>query len=278
MGDYQQAPVATAPADVEKFLEESQMEGRSPLDEVNAHRDGYATSSSRGPRFRHLPAPEEPRYVSRYGAGQPVLATRLDTNNDLRLVAPDNEGAFALTASPKGDLDPALATNLVPYPYVKAYRPEQRLRAVSVTTECHSIPKNLERRGLMDLVEAVDIDKPFDYKVSATLAQLRTMCVARHLPTFGTRDQLLERLTMNDMTSRRRRFKKKWITKDLQSVGVEVEQGFFKRMPNLKNVLFSMLPDEYLKEECEVRGLPYENRQQAVKELQTFGWKLKESD
>lgn len=278
IGDYQQAPVATAPADVEKFLEETQMEGRSPLDEVNAHRDGYATSSSRGPRFRHLPAPEEPRYMSRYGAGQPVLATRLDTNNDLRLIPPDTDGAFALIASPKGDLDPAMVTNLVPYPYVKAIRPEQRLRAVSVNTENHSIPRALERKGFMNVVEAVDVDGPYDSKANATLTELRNMCIGRHLPTFGTREELRERVIINDSLSTDRAAKIRWMTKALKAAGVEVPQGFFERMGNkLKQVFFAMLPDEYLKWECEIRGIPYDDREHGVIQIQEFGMQFRKN-
>lgn len=267
--DYIQAPVATSPTDVASFLKDaSDMNGLSPLDGLNAHRDGYATSASRGPRFRHLPAPDAIGLSPQCGSGQPALASRIPTNEDVRLVPIDNDGAFKLTASPKGDLDPALATNLVPYPYVKAYRPEQRLRAVSVGTDFKGIVKSLERSGLWHTVGAESEEE--GYKMLSE-SELRDQCARRCLPTFGTRMQLLERIQMDSFIGVK--YKVDWARKELNKLGVEVTKDALAKTKDVKLHFFSLLPDEYLEKECSFRNIPFKGRplEEVLGKLQKYG-------
>jgi len=200
-------------------------------------------------RFRHLPPPRE-SYSSRHGAFQPKLLSRLDGSEDLR-VSPGMGAELPPTAD---------TTCLVPEPYCQAIRPDQRVRAAAAISDDEEITRSLEKENRWHSQRKGSFDHSgrFRYSTDAELQKelLHTTNSWETDPVSGNREALMARL-------RRRKDPTAWSKSELSDIMLELRLPAGLSRNQLLEAIsaswdenkFSMLSEEELRRECEVRKL-----------------------
>lgn len=148
----------------------------------SAHRDGFGKLGGGGLRYDHLPPPVDKPFSMKAGACQPVLRSRLDPANDIRM----QRRKTVLTDSNKvtGELE---FECLVPAPFCRAVRADSRVRANSVSVAFEPTSRSLERSGLWQ----ADVDE-----TRLEMHQLRAMCIRLNRLVSGSREELEERIKL----------------------------------------------------------------------------------
>eukprot|EP00930_Biecheleria_cincta_P084990 TRINITY_DN74411_c0_g1_i1.p1 TRINITY_DN74411_c0_g1~~TRINITY_DN74411_c0_g1_i1.p1 ORF type:complete len:394 (+),score=32.25 TRINITY_DN74411_c0_g1_i1:32-1213(+) len=152
----------------------------------SSHRENYGDSSRRGPRFSNLPPPEDGAYNCLAGAAQPTLTSRLDPSADIRLA----------NGVPFGASLPNTADNvcLVPEPYCRTIRPDQRVRAAAARQRQDDILPSLEKQHRL-FTPKIDNPESQRYVRYFSDTQLRKRLQDHNLPVSGSRRELMDRFS-----------------------------------------------------------------------------------
>ncbi|CAE7882458.1 Kif3b, partial [Symbiodinium sp. KB8] len=225
----------------------------------SAHRDGYADPKDRGPRFSTLPPPPDKPYTPHYGALQPALRSRLDNTQDIRL-----EGSM-------GEVLPETADTIcfVPEPYVRAQRPDQRVRSTAALSDSEAISDTLEKAGIW--FRPVPTREEHFREMSDDELRERLRDVAELVS--GSRRDLLKRLysKKSNFTS----WTKAEVETECYRLGLEVLEKKADNVVNIKNAQewqqIRNLSDEDLAYELSYRGLDSEDRKSDEEYLQKPG-------
>jgi len=197
------------------------------------------------PRFRHLPPPRE-SYSSRHGAFQPKLLSRIDGTEDIRV----SPGMGA-------DLPPTADTTcLVPEPYCQAIRPDQRIRAAAAIADDEEMTRSLEKENRWHRQQKGSFHHHDEFRY-ATDEVLRKKLLDATNPVSGNRQTLMARLRWQEPVAE---WSKSELADAATALGLpasglarsEVLQVLSARWDQQK---FSMLSEEELRRECEIRKL-----------------------
>lgn len=235
----------------------------------SAHRDGYASASARGPRFRHLPPPPDRPYSHIAGPLQPALSSRLNAMEDVRL-----EGWGGEPWPPGAD-----SVCLVPEPHIRAFRPDQLHRELSVAQRFESIFRTLERGRRWFNNEPTNVVG--EQLAGFTDEQLRERCVDKNLPVSGDRQELERTLTQEEYF--RRVLTELSMAKveeqcylmglEVRATKVEMQKAILDYTTNKR---FDRLTDDELRYECAFRGLDVVKGRTAMLAL-IHAWALQRS-
>mmetsp|Transcript_25502 Transcript_25502/g.52398 ORF Transcript_25502/g.52398 Transcript_25502/m.52398 type:complete len:360 (+) Transcript_25502:35-1114(+) len=224
----------------------------------SAHRDGYADPKDRGPRFSTLPPPPDKPYTPQYGALQPALRSRLDNTQDIRL-----EGSM-------GEVLPETADTIcfVPEPYVRAQRPDQRVRSTAALSDSEAITDTLEKAGIW--FRPLPAREEHFREMSDDELRERLRDVAELVS--GSRREMLKRLYGKKANFAS--WTKAEVETECYRLGLEVLEKKADNVVNIKNALewqqIRNLSDEDLAYELSYRGLDSEDRETDEENLQAY--------
>jgi len=166
----------------------------------SAKREGYDDPKKRPPQFNLLPPPPDERdHSTLAGACQPCLLSKLNISGKADLRLKDKPGDIAARkaankAAPNRDVE-ASAVCLVPEPFYRAQRADQRVRAPAVAAGFEPVASTLYRDKMLFMREPDNRDTASTRDLGLLRFSLQN--IGEH--PCGSRQQLLNRVKMSTL-------------------------------------------------------------------------------